>query len=76
MQASKKVKVGGIILLNANKSLVKLLKFHDIEKLMFENVQKKNPSWIIFTAIQYMTGKKFDREVIVSIAPSLALKRM
>lgn len=41
MQASKKVKVGGIILLNANKSLVKLLKFHDIEKLMFENVQKK-----------------------------------
>lgn len=41
MQASKKVKVGGIILLNANKILVKLLKFHNIEKLMFENVPKK-----------------------------------
>lgn len=42
MQASKKVKVGGIILLNANKILVKLLKFHNIEKLTFENVQKKS----------------------------------
>lgn len=45
-------------------------------KVNVRKCPKKKSSWIIFTSIQYMTEKKFDREVIVSIAPSLALKRM